>query len=803
MLLISTILLAFTVGHVYSSLTLMSGSGVLIPLNAVKFLANTTDSILMSEMVLFFRNPFPENFSQVLLTYPIDHRAAVYDMRICIGTKELVAKVKDKNEAQKNYEDAIASGHGAYLSSWDDDQTDVYKISIGNVPPNEKIVITIKYVVELILESAHSLRLGIPLGLFERYTPTSLNRRVDSSTQVSDIPVSVKINLHMSQPVASVSSPTNALYKVTFGEQLQGRYDAIITSETTCKVAEYVLIIEFAEKLTSILYVEQLQDHLSTTMTMVSIIPNLTEKFIKQQLSEIIFLVDRSGSMSGAYIEKAKETLLSAINMLPENCMFQIIGFGSHFESLFSEGPVALSLQSKKIALQYAQEMEADFGGTEVLEALRHISQLSRSDLPRNVIFMTDGGVTNTYEVIAQVRRDHINTGTRYFSFGIGSGASRGLVEGSASNGGGYHEMIDDTDAKAGMISDKVTRQIFRILSPALCKVNLQWGLGIMKNLQVNESSMPWKQTPSVIPAILHNSKQTVFVEFSGRLDKNLFTYSGLKLQSSSDNKAGGSAKVFSLFDSYNDTFKRGIDVLTISGKLPDYDYNHNVGMIKIIDSNTIRTFVARHILRELEVEFDTSLDSLKRNELKQTAIHISTTYGVVCKWTAHIAIEVREGQLLEESKIKPMITQPITLSRESHNQYIGMSFGATSKKNIWSTKLGAIIPKPNDATSKQAREELPVFKPEPDYQHVMLEADDATSKHAHASETRETRPAHKFEMKEYLIANRYYSVILSQESFYSKLMLGLSSCLILVVIISIFKCWSSKHRDTKQKKSD
>lgn len=87
---------------------------------------------------------------------------------------------------------------------------------------------------------------------------------------------------------------------------------------------------------------------------------------------------------------------------------------------------------------------------------LQYVAQLPRSELPRNVILMTDGGVENTDDVVAQVRRDHYKTGTRYYSFGIGSGASRGLVEGSAQNGGGAHEMIDDSDVHAGMIETKV-----------------------------------------------------------------------------------------------------------------------------------------------------------------------------------------------------------------------------------------------------------------------------------------------------------------------------------------------------------
>ena len=50
---------------------------------------------------------------------------------------------------------------------------------------------------------------------------------------------------------------------------------------------------------------------------------------------EYIFVVDRSGSMSGSNIKNARETLLLFLKSLPVNCDFQIVSFGSRFELLF------------------------------------------------------------------------------------------------------------------------------------------------------------------------------------------------------------------------------------------------------------------------------------------------------------------------------------------------------------------------------------------------------------------------------------------------------------------------------------
>jgi Mg-chelatase subunit ChlD len=48
-----------------------------------------------------------------------------------------------------------------------------------------------------------------------------------------------------------------------------------------------------------------------------------------------IFLVDRSGSMSGKRMEITKEALKLFIQSLPVGCFFAILGFGSQSEFVF------------------------------------------------------------------------------------------------------------------------------------------------------------------------------------------------------------------------------------------------------------------------------------------------------------------------------------------------------------------------------------------------------------------------------------------------------------------------------------
>ena len=126
---------------------------------------------------------------------------------------------------------------------------------------------------------------------------------------------------------------------------------------------------------------------------------------------EFIFLVDRSGSMGGSYIKSAAETLVLFLKSIPEGCYFNIISFGSRYESFFpSSMPYNQETMEKSTA--FAKTMRADFGGTALLAPLQYIfKQPPKSfGLPRQVFVLTDGSVSNTQMVINEVKKHSQST---------------------------------------------------------------------------------------------------------------------------------------------------------------------------------------------------------------------------------------------------------------------------------------------------------------------------------------------------------------------------------------------------------
>ena len=90
--------------------------------------------------------------------------------------------------------------------------------------------------------------------------------------------------------------------------------------------------------------------------------------------------------------------------------------------------------------------------------------------LPRQVLVLTDGEVTNTDEVIALARRHA--AAARFFTFGIGAGASHHLVKGLARASRGAAEFISPGER----VEAKVMRQFTRVFTPAMTGVKVAWG---------------------------------------------------------------------------------------------------------------------------------------------------------------------------------------------------------------------------------------------------------------------------------------------------------------------------------------
>src|SRR5204862_1409996 len=140
---------------------------------------------------------------------------------------------------------------------------------------------------------------------------------------------------------------------------------------------------------------------------------------------EMVFVVDRSGSMSGRPVEQARAAVESGLKRLRAGDSFQIIDFA---ESASALGPTPLEATPDSIrkGLAYTAKLDAG-GGTMMINGLRAALGFRHDpERLRVVSFLTDGFIGNEAEIL-KVLRDNLGA-TRVFGFGVGSAPNRYLL---------------------------------------------------------------------------------------------------------------------------------------------------------------------------------------------------------------------------------------------------------------------------------------------------------------------------------------------------------------------------------------
>ena len=316
------------------------------------------------------------------------------------------AVIREKEEARQMYNDAIASGYSAALA--EEKTGDIFSISLGNLPPHKDAELHLKLAGELPLDAEGGVRFSLPAVLKPRYTPlgsTDPLAKIEAASHQGSAPAVFSFHLEVaSRGVSDVTSPTHPLSKETKGGVIKASIN-----EGHPLDKDLVVVVQYKSPYEPRAIVENgekgvnKESMMSGPVVMLNFFPEFKST---KAACEFIFLVDRSGSMGGEFIKSAGETLILFLKSIPPGCSFNIIGFGSNYESLFPSS-VPYNQENLDKAIHHAEHVDADLGGTELLPPLQFIfGQPLLEGLPRQVFVLTDGSVSNTEACILEVKRN-------------------------------------------------------------------------------------------------------------------------------------------------------------------------------------------------------------------------------------------------------------------------------------------------------------------------------------------------------------------------------------------------------------
>jgi Ca-activated chloride channel family protein len=435
-----------------------------IPLDHVRVEARVIDAAARVTIRQSYRNLETVPL-EVVYVFPLDEGAAVCAFEATVDGVRYVGRAKERDEAFREYDEAVEAGHGAFLL--DEERADVFTASLGNMRPGAIVELSLTYVTELAAEG-EGVRFTLPTTVSPRYAPEADRTGVGPTPAAAlnppvamEVPYgfSFEMDAAMSGAIRGVESPSHPI-----AIELDGCRAKVRLAQRTAAMDRDLVIVLAADGLSAPHAVVERGDKGGAVL--LSFLPRFEPA---ARAAEVIFVIDRSGSMGGDSIAEVRNALQLCLRSLTPGSRFNIVSFGSTHAPLF-DGSRAYDEASLGDAAAFVRTIDADMGGTEILPALQYVVQQRLvAGMPRQVLVLTDGEVTNTDAVIALAER-HADT-ARFFTFGIGAGASHHLLKGLARASRGAAEFISPGER----IEAKVMRQFARVFAPAMTGVTVEW----------------------------------------------------------------------------------------------------------------------------------------------------------------------------------------------------------------------------------------------------------------------------------------------------------------------------------------
>ncbi|KAK8834521.1 von Willebrand factor A domain-containing protein 5A [Tritrichomonas musculus] len=502
---------------------------------------------------------------EIHYVFPNDLKICIYDTTFVVGDEVIKPKLQSKEEAQKTYKEAVDEGRTAVFGSNIDHGMTEFKL--GNLPPETecKVILNIAFTAQITKENQFFIK--FPLDV---YTPGGSTGCLD--VESSDFQFKLQCDKR------NISKVTSNVKNCKFNENEK----AITISqkvENESNQRSIILNFESNEPIKNSILIGTTINNYSNCVITIS--PNLSPTTDLNK--EFLFLVDCSGSMRGDSIKKAGECLEIFIRSLPSESYFNIIQFGTRFESLF-ENSVKYDEETSEKGIRLAQSLAANFGGTNIFTPLENAYKKPNEHGQRQVFILTDGEVSNVESVLDLIASN--SSKNRCFTIGIGRGCDAGLVEGMAAASGGKSDFVQEGDS----ISEKVIPQLKSSIHPSLTSIEVH---------VPGEGSDAFEVSPFPIPTVNANGSTVIYLR----------------------QKRGDQI-----------SFENGI---LISGNYGDETIEIPIDEVLKVDSigKAVLPLFAFNILKS----YERRTRILDDDKLK--AIELSISSGVLCKFTGYVGM--------------------------------------------------------------------------------------------------------------------------------------------------------------------
>jgi Ca-activated chloride channel homolog len=412
------------------------------------------DQVTQVQIAQVFRNTGGRDMEAVYL-FPVPPDAVVSDFVLTVDGREFPARLYSKEEARSIYESIVRRnedpalleymGHGML-------QTSVFPLPAGAVR-----TVTLRYT-QLCKRDSDLTEMTIPLAAGRM-----------SSQPIERLEVSVRID--SVDPIRAVYSPT---FELNVTRPNDRTAEAKLQQAAVVPAEDLRLFWHLSQQPVGATVLSFRPDANEDGFFLLLASPEAQTEAREMASKTVLFVLDRSGSMSGQKIVQAREALKFVLNNLRDGDTFNIIAFDSRVEA-FRPELERFTSATRAEALGWVDNIRAG-GGTAIDEALRiTLNMITDDSQPNYIIFLTDGqptvGERNEMR-IAENARGLNRHRARLFCFGVGYDVNARLLDRLASENFGVSDYVRPNED----IEVSVSRFFSKMSAPVLADVRITLG---------------------------------------------------------------------------------------------------------------------------------------------------------------------------------------------------------------------------------------------------------------------------------------------------------------------------------------
>jgi Ca-activated chloride channel family protein len=572
----------------------------LLPLTAMDVDARVAGVIASIELAQTFVNATGVAIEATYI-FPLPDRAAVHRFRMEVAGRVVEGVIDERGAAREQYEEAIAAGHRAAIT--EEERPGVFTMRVGNLMPGEAATVRLSLVGPLPVDDGE-VTFRFPLVVAPRYMPgsglggdqaglgiaedTSLvpdASRISPPVMLPGCPNRVRLGLRVALEDAAIADVASSLHAVTTSTR-----DARIVEVQPGERLDRDFILRWhvdGAQLRSTLVCADDADGKAGTF-MLAMVPPST-RAVSAKPRDVVFVVDRSGSMQGWKMVAARRAVARMIDTLTSRDTFGVIAFDNSIEHVPAPGLVPADDRTRFRAVEALAKIDAR-GGTEMAMPLREaVVSLAggHDDRERVVVLVTDGQVGNEDHILRELAP--VMRNVRMFTLGIDQAVNAAFLRRLASAGGGLCELVESED-RLDAVMAKVHR---RIGMPIATELAIR-GVGI----DIDHATV----APRKLPDVYAGAPVTIVGRYRGR--------------------APAHAEVQLDGTSFGDPLRETV------ARTPAHER----------PGTWLAASWARAYIRDLEDQYATG-----EHHLEPKIVEVSKRFGVLSRFTAYIAVDRSE----------------------------------------------------------------------------------------------------------------------------------------------------------------